>query len=102
MSIHPAAIVDPKSEIDSGARSVLRRYRGTGQDQARHARDGACLSHRSHGDREDNEIHPGAVLGGAPQDMAYKGEETYLRIGTTILFASMCKSIGALWRVLRP
>jgi UDP-N-acetylglucosamine acyltransferase len=30
---------------------------------------------------EDNEIHPGAALGGAPQDKAYGGQETYLRIG---------------------
>jgi UDP-N-acetylglucosamine acyltransferase len=28
-----------------------------------------------------NEIHPGAILGDAPQDKAYKGEESYLKIG---------------------
>jgi UDP-N-acetylglucosamine acyltransferase len=31
---------------------------------------------------EDNEIHPGAVLGGRPQDKAYGGEQSYLRIGS--------------------
>src|SRR4029450_5947192 len=35
---------------------------------------------------ESNEIHPGVVLGEAPQDKAYKGEETYLRIGAHNVF----------------
>lgn len=34
----------------------------------------------------DNEIHPGAVLGDAPQDKAYKGAETYLKIGERNIF----------------
>ena len=29
----------------------------------------------------DNEIHPGAALGDAPQDKAYKNTETYLKVG---------------------
>jgi UDP-N-acetylglucosamine acyltransferase len=35
---------------------------------------------------ENNEIHPGAVLGDAPQDKAYTGEETYLEIGDHNVF----------------
>jgi UDP-N-acetylglucosamine acyltransferase len=35
---------------------------------------------------EDNEIHPGAVLGDAPQDKAYQGEESYLKIGDSNIF----------------
>jgi UDP-N-acetylglucosamine acyltransferase len=35
---------------------------------------------------ENNEIHPGVVLGDAPQDRAYKGEETYLTIGDNNVF----------------
>lgn len=30
---------------------------------------------------ENNTLHAGAVLGGAPQDLTYKGEQTELRIG---------------------
>jgi UDP-N-acetylglucosamine acyltransferase len=35
---------------------------------------------------EGNEIHPGAVLGGPPQDKAYSGAETYLKIGCRNIF----------------
>src|SRR5258706_4227757 len=34
----------------------------------------------------DNEIHPGAVLGNSPQDKAYQGQETYLKIGERNIF----------------
>ncbi len=82
MSIHPAAIVDPKSEIDSSAEigpyvvieGQVKIKRGT--RVMAHAYLTGCTEIG-----EDNEIHPGAVLGGAPQDVAYKGQETYLRIG---------------------
>ena len=82
MSIHPTAVIDPQAEIDAdvaigpyvvidgpvkikrGSRVMAHAYL-TGWTEI-----GA-----------DNEIHPGAVIGEAPQDKAYKGEETYLRIG---------------------
>src|SRR5258706_5980027 len=35
---------------------------------------------------EENEIHPGAVLGDAPQDKAYSGAESYLKIGDRNVF----------------
>ncbi len=82
MSIHPTAIIDPRAEIAAdvtigpyvvidgpvkigrGTRVIAHAYL-TGWTEV-----GA-----------DNEIHPYAALGGAPQDNAYKGEETYLKIG---------------------
>ena len=82
MSIHPTAVIDPQAEIDAdvaigpyvvidgpvkikrGSRVMAHAYL-TGWTEI-----GA-----------DNEIHPCAVIGEAPQDKAYKGEETYLRIG---------------------
>ena len=82
MTIHPTAVIDPQAEIDvdvaigpyvvidgpvkikRGSRVMAHAYL-TGWTEI-----GA-----------DNEIHPGAVIGEAPQDRAYKGEETYLRIG---------------------
>lgn len=82
MGVHPTAVIDPRAEIAStaeigpfvvidgpvkvGARTrVLAHAVLTGWTEI-----GA-----------DNEIHPGAVLGGAPQDKAYKNEESYLKIG---------------------
>ena len=35
---------------------------------------------------ERNVIHPGAVLGGEPQDLAFAGGETFLRIGNDNVF----------------
>lgn len=35
---------------------------------------------------EDNQIHSGVALGDAPQDKAYQGEESYLRIGSRNIF----------------
>jgi UDP-N-acetylglucosamine acyltransferase len=82
MSIHPAAIIDPKAEIDSdveiGPYVVI-------EGQVRIKRGTRVMAHAYLTGwteiGEDNEIHPGAVLGGAPQDVAYKGQETYLRVG---------------------
>ena len=35
---------------------------------------------------ERNVMHPGAVLGGEPQDLAFAGAETFLRIGDDNVF----------------
>jgi len=35
---------------------------------------------------EDNVIHPGAVIGHEPQDLAFEGKESYLRIGDRNVF----------------
>lgn len=39
---------------------------------------------------ENNHICPGAVLGGAPQDVSYKGEATKLIIGNNNVFREFC------------
>lgn len=87
MKIHPTAVIDPKAELDSdveigpyvviegqvkikGGTRVMAHAYVTGWTEI-----GA-----------GNEIHPGAALGDAPQDRAYKGEESYLRIGNQNIF----------------
>ena len=82
MTIHPTAIIDPQAEIDSnveiGAYVVI-------EGAVKIKRGTRVMAHAYiTGWTEigaDNEIHPGVVLGDAPQDKAYKGQETYLRIG---------------------
>ena len=82
MTIHATAVIDRKADIDSevdigpyvvieGPVKIKRRTRIMAH---------AALSGWTE-IGEHNEIHPGAILGGAPQDKAYSGEETYLRIG---------------------
>jgi len=82
MKIHPTAVIDPKAEIDSdveiGAYVVIDgpvKISGGTRVMAHAYLTGWTEI------GEDNEIHPGAALGGPPQDKAYRGQETYLRIG---------------------
>jgi len=82
MSIHPTAIIDSRAEIDSGVEigpyvvidGPVKVSRGN-----RIMAHAVLTGWTEIG--EENEIHPGAVLGDAPQDKAYQGEETYLKIG---------------------
>jgi UDP-N-acetylglucosamine acyltransferase len=87
MTIHSTAIVDPKADIaadveigpyvviegpvtiSSGTRIMTHAYL-TGWTEI----------------GENNEIHPGVILGDTPQDKAYRGEETYLKIGDGNIF----------------
>ena len=82
MSIHSTAVIDSRAEIDTdveigpyvvieGPVKIKRRTRIMAQAYVTGWTEIG----------EDNEIYPGAILGGAPQDKAYQGQETYLRIG---------------------
>jgi len=87
MTIHPTAIIDPKSEIDSDVEigpyvvidGAVTIKRGTRVMAHAYLTGWTEIG-------EDNEIHPGAVLGAAPQDRAYKGQESYLRVGDRNIF----------------
>jgi UDP-N-acetylglucosamine acyltransferase len=82
MTIHPTALIDPKAEIDSNVEigpyvvieGPVKIGRGTRIMAHAYLTGWTELG-------ENNEVHPGAALGDAPQDKAYGGEETYLKIG---------------------
>lgn len=85
--IHPSAVVSAEAAIDPGAE--IGPYVviegpvtiGAGTRVMAHA----VLRGRTEiGAR--NTIHPGVVLGGEPQDLAFDGAETYLRIGNDNVF----------------
>jgi UDP-N-acetylglucosamine acyltransferase len=90
MSIHPTAIIDSQAEIhpecEIGPYVVVegpvKIQRGT-----RVLAHATIVGWTEIG--EENEIHPGAVLGGAPQDKAYSGAETYLKIGSHNVFREL-------------
>ncbi|HEY7713951.1 MAG TPA: acyl-ACP--UDP-N-acetylglucosamine O-acyltransferase [Candidatus Binatia bacterium] len=83
MKIHPTAIIDTKAEIDSDVEigpyvvidGPVKIKRGTRVMAHAYLTGWTEIG-------EHNEIHFGAVLGDAPQDKAYRGEESYLRIGS--------------------
>lgn len=82
MTIHSTALIDPKADLDPDVEigpyvvidGRVRIKRGTRVMAHAYLTGWTEIG-------EGNEIHSGAVLGDAPQDKAYKGEETYLRIG---------------------
>ncbi|HET7005386.1 MAG TPA: acyl-[acyl-carrier-protein]--UDP-N-acetylglucosamine O-acyltransferase, partial [Candidatus Binatia bacterium] len=77
MSIHSTAVIDLKAEIDPSVEigpyvvidSAVKIRRGT-----RIMAHAYITGLTEIG--EDNEIYPGAVIGGPPQDKAYKGQPT--------------------------
>jgi UDP-N-acetylglucosamine acyltransferase len=82
MIIHPTAIVHPKAELDDGVK--VGPYAVIGE----HVRLGAATVVGPHAVidgwtsvGEACEIGVGAVLGGAPQDLKFRGQRSYLRIG---------------------
>ena len=87
MSIHPTAVIDAQAEIDSQVEigpyvvieGAVKIKRGTRVLAHAYLTGWTEIG-------EDNEIHSGAVLGDAPQDKAYKGQETYLKIGDRNIF----------------
>jgi UDP-N-acetylglucosamine acyltransferase len=82
MPIHPTALIDPRAEIhseaDIGPYVVI-------DGPVRVARGTKVLAHAVLTGNteigEDNEIHMGAVIGHTPQDVAYRGAPTFLKIG---------------------
>lgn len=82
MPIHPTAIIDPRADIDSnvtiGPFCVIdgnvaigagsRLYQGV------YVTGWTTIG-------ENSELHPGAIVGHAPQDVKYKGERSYCRVG---------------------
>lgn len=87
MTIHPTAVIDPKADLDPeveiGPYVVIE-----GPVKIKRATRVMAHAYLTGWTEigEDNEIHPGVILGDAPQDKAYKGEETYLRIGDHNIF----------------
>jgi UDP-N-acetylglucosamine acyltransferase len=85
--IHETAVVSPDAVIHSsvviGAYSVV-------EGGVRIGAETVVMPHavlRGSTDiGERNVIHPGAVLGGEPQDLAFAGGETFLRIGNDNVF----------------
>jgi UDP-N-acetylglucosamine acyltransferase len=87
MPIHPTAVIDPRADIHPEA--VIGPY--VVVDGV--VRIGARTRVMAHAVLtgwtelgEDNVVHPGVVLGDEPQDLAYGGAESYLRIGARNVF----------------
>lgn len=81
-NIHPTAIVDPTAEI--GPDAEIGPWCMIGPKVRIGARTrliGNVFVERNTTFGEDNIVYPYAVIGGPPQDISYKGEDTSLEIG---------------------
>jgi UDP-N-acetylglucosamine acyltransferase len=82
MAIHPTAIIDARAEIDPtadiGPYVVIDGpvVVGAGTQVMAHA---VLTGHAVLG--RDNVVHFGAIIGGVPQDLSYRGAPTGVRIG---------------------
>lgn len=90
MSIHPSTVVNGKLELGEGA--VIGPYCLI-QGNVKIGKGTIVEGHVSIGSKNgyvelgaDNHLHPGSVIGGPPQDVTYKGEETSLIIGNHNIF----------------
>lgn len=87
MPIHPTAIVNPAAEIHPDAEvGPYVVIDGPVRIGARTRVMAHAYLTGSTEIGEDNVIHPGTVLGDEPQDLAFAGGETYLRIGSRNTF----------------
>lgn len=89
--IHPTAVVDPKAQIAEGVE--IGPYSVIGPD-ARIGEGSVLLNHvtvigHTTLGRECH-VFPGAVLGGPPQDLKYKGGKTTLEIGNQNVIRECC------------
>jgi len=80
--IHPSSVIHPSAEIEPGVKI------GPFSVVGRNVRLGAGTVLHAHAVIEQNtrigkhcEIFPGAIVGGRPQDLKFKDEESYLEIG---------------------
>lgn len=82
MTIHPTAIVHPQAKlgagVDIGPYAIIGEHVQLG-DGTRVGPHAVIDGWTTIGERCD--IGVGAVLGGAPQDLKYRGQRTFLRIG---------------------
>lgn len=80
--IHPTALIDPSSEIGEGVTigpyTVIGKNVTIGDDTQIGS---SVVIDMNTAIGKDCRILPGAVLGGAPQDFKYHGEQSYLKIG---------------------
>ena len=89
--IHPTAIVDPQAEIDASVTVGPYTLIGAGVTIGAGTQIGGhCVLEGPTVIGKENRIHAHAVLGGAPQDMKYRGEPTSLHIGDRNTIREFC------------
>jgi UDP-N-acetylglucosamine acyltransferase len=80
--IHPTAVIEDSAVVSPLAQIGAFAYIGAGSHIHDHVKIGVhAVIERNTEIGEATEIFPCACIGCAPQDIGYKGEETYVKIG---------------------
>jgi UDP-N-acetylglucosamine acyltransferase len=86
-TVHPTAIVDPRAVLAEGVEVGPYAVIGAGVTLGPGCVVGAHAVIEGPAEfGRDNRIAPHAALGFAPQDLKYRGEETWLRVGASNVF----------------
>jgi UDP-N-acetylglucosamine acyltransferase len=89
--IHPTALVDAQAELDASVEVGPYALIGPGVTIGAGSHIGGhCVIEGPTVIGRDNRIHAHSVLGGAPQDMKYRGEPTALHIGDRNTIREFC------------
>lgn len=89
--VHPTSLVDPAAELDADVRVGPYTVVGAKVRIGRGTTVGAhCVLEGPMTIGQDNRIHSHVSLGGAPQDMKYRGEPTELHIGHRNTIREFC------------
>ena len=89
--IHPSAIIDPAAELAATVTVGPYAVIGAGVQIGDGSTIGAhCVIEGPTTIGRDNRIFSHAALGGAPQDMKYRGEPTALHIGDRNTIREFC------------
>ncbi len=90
-NLHPTAIIDPKAQIADGVEvgpyTIIGPDVVVGEGCVIH--NHVTLTGASTLGRKV-QVFPGAMVGGAPQDLKYKGEKTILRVGDNTVIRECC------------
>ncbi len=90
-AIHATALVDAAAELDSSVQVGPYTVIGAGVRIGAQTRIGAhCTIEGPCTIGRDNTVHAHAALGGAPQDMKYRGEPTELLVGDRNTIREFC------------
>jgi len=90
-NVHPTAIVDPSAELAAGVGVGPYAVIGAGVQIGEGTQIGAhTVIEGPTRIGRDNRIHGHASLGGAPQDMKYRGEPTELQVGDRNTIREFC------------
>lgn len=82
MSIHPTAVIDPSAQLGNGVEVGPYSIIGPHCTVGANSKIGPHVVLQSHVKLgADCQVSPGAVLGGFPQDLKFKGETSWVRIG---------------------